>query len=249
MKHSLLLFLVFLLTACGNHRHRENSIEISNHITDIILDDCVDSFFVRKIVSNYPLSQLYSIEIYDDYYFLESDDDRIIYYMHNDSIISKLDAFGRGRGEYYSIAGYAFSQSDSILYVGSSSDSKILCYKVPSFDFITSIECDLGLSAMTYYDNKIIAVCHTKDVDSPRRNGIYEINVKTGRKTLLKEVDYISATNMGTNSFSFCDKDLYIAVPGYDNIIYKYTNKGLVECNVYHYGRLNLKNDFFSASF
>lgn len=245
MKRLIQIFFLVLTVSCNQERHNENSLEIDYNIEDIIMDECIDTFIVKPIKSEYPLSPLFSVQTVDKQYFLESDDDKIIYYMRNDSIISKLDAFGRGRGEYQSISGFAYSERDSILYVASAGQSKILCYSVPSFSFINSFECELCVTTMTYANGNIIAICHTESIDSPKKNGVYEINPITRNYKLLLSLDYLSSVSMGNESFSYYNDELYIVVPGYDNAIYKYNKEGLERTNEFHYGILNLSRDFF----
>ena len=247
MKSIVYVLTLFIMVSCINQRHDEQSIKIENNYIDLPFDECVDSFYVRKLISNNPLTELYLTQVVDDQLFIISEDDRIIYYLKNDSVISKLDAFGRGRGEYFSISGFAYSKEDSILYIGSAGSNKILSYKVPSFSFISSIDCDLELSTMTFWAGKIIAICHTSSIESPRLNGIYEIDVKTGDYKKILDVDYLSAVNMGLNNISFSDSELLISVPGFDNIIYKVTNGGLVPTNEFHYGEMNLDRTFFNV--
>ena len=115
MKSIVYVLTLFIMVSCINQRHDEQSIKIENNYIDLPFDECVDSFYVRKLISNNPLTELYLTQVVDDQLFIISEDDRIIYYLKNDSVVSKLDAFGRGRGEYFSISGFAYSKEDSIL--------------------------------------------------------------------------------------------------------------------------------------
>jgi hypothetical protein len=160
MRNLIFCISIVFLLSCSNPTHNKNSVEISSHIIDITLDECVDSFYVRRIISDTPLSQIHYLQIVNDRLFLW-DNGGIIYYMKGDSIVSKLEAIGRGHGEYQYISAFAFSEPDSALFVHSGSNSKILKYSVPSFDFVSSINCELGIRAMRVYDGKIIAFCST----------------------------------------------------------------------------------------
>jgi hypothetical protein len=246
MRNLIFFISISFILSCNNATHNIDSIKISNHIIDITIDECVDSFYVRRIISDIPLARLYSVQIVNGHYFLW-DNSRIIYYMKDDSIVSKLEAVGRGHGEYQSISAFAFSEPDSTLFIHSGSNSKILKYSVPSFEFISSINCELGVKAMKVYDGKIVAFCSTPSANSLRNNGLYEINPKTGDYNLLLSVDHISVNYIDNTSFFYYNEELYFMVPGYDNTICRYSEGQLTKVNEFHYGKMNLDREFFSV--
>ncbi|HOD68618.1 MAG: 6-bladed beta-propeller [Bacteroidaceae bacterium] len=246
MRNLIFCISIVFLLSCSNPTHNKNSVEISSHIIDITLDECVDSFYVRRIISDTPLSQIHYLQIVNDRLFLW-DNGGIIYYMKGDSIVSKLEAIGRGHGEYQYISAFAFSEPDSALFVHSGSNSKILKYSVPSFDFVSSINCELGIRAMRVYDGKIIAFCSTPGVNSSRHNGLYEINPETGDNNLLLPMNQISSNYIDNTSFFYHNEELCFLVPDYDNTIYKYSEGLLTKTDEFHYGKLNLDREFFAV--
>lgn len=170
---------------------------------------------------------------------------KIIYYVRGDSVISKLDAFGRGHGEYQSLSCFAYCEEESILYVFSSVDQKILLYSVPSFEFISSIPFDYIICSMSYEEGSLIAVCSTNNRNSIRSNGIYSIDVNNGNVRLLMPLDYFSA--YFSNDLSFFHKNgvLYFINPCFDDVIFRVTPERVEKVCEFYYGKYNLKKDFF----
>ena len=122
-----------------------------------------------------------------------------------------------------------------------------MCYKVPTFDYISQIPFTYNMSCMRYWEGNLIAICSTRNVESSRSNGIYSINVKTGETTLLRAMDYFNVYLADNLSFFTKENDLYFFSSGFDNTIIKYSSGELTDVCKYHYGKLNLRKGFFDV--
>lgn len=76
-------------------------------------------------------------------------------------------------GEYITLTQICYSAMDSLLYGYESGKLAIMCYRVPSFEFVKSIKVNTSITAMRYVgDNTILAVGRTPSMDSARINGV-----------------------------------------------------------------------------
>ena len=246
MKKILVPFFLLLVSCCKMH-HNTDSIKIEfSNVKDIDFEDCIDSLYINPIYCDYPISELSRIQIYSNCFFMKDAASKIIYYVSGDSVISKLDAFGRGHGEYQSLSSFAYCEEESMLYVFSSVDQKILLYKVPSFEFISFIPFDYIISCMSYEEGSLIAICTTNNNNSVRSNGIYSIDVNNGNVRLLMPLDFFSAYFSYDLSFFHNKGALYFINPCFDNVIFRVTPERVEKVCEYYYGKYNLNKDFFN---
>ena len=244
----LLVPIFMLLASCCNIRHNTESIKIDfSNVKNVDFEECVDSLYVNPIHCNYPISELSRIQMYKDCFFMKDASNKIIYYVRGDSVISKLDAFGRGHGEYQSLSSFAYSEEDSILYIYSSVDQKILLYSVPSFEFKSFIPFDNNINSMSYESGSLIAICSTHSIKSVRSNGIYNIDVNNGSVRLLMPLDYFSVYFSDDLSFFHKDGVLYFINSCYDNAFFKVTPDRVEKVCEYYYGKYNIDKDYFKT--
>ena len=229
-------------------QHKENSIKMElSKVKTLAFEECLDSAYVNPIHCNYPVSELSSVQMYEDVFLLRDAAKKKIYYVKGDSVESKLDSFGRGPGEYQSLTSYAYCEEENTLYVFSSVDQRIFLYDVPSFEYRTSFPFYYNIISMRCLEGKIIAICSTLNNKAVRSNGIYSIDVREGETKLLLPLDYFSVFFSDDLSFFEKGKDLYLITPGYDNTLFKVTSEGVERMCEFHYGKYNLKKDFFDV--
>lgn len=172
---SVVSVLCFLFYSCDG-----TSVVNVDNVDIVDLDDIRSDIQIIPIKCNVPMDGIDRSIAYDDYIFLLGSSWKTIYCVQKDSVISILDAAGRGRGEYSYISDYAYSQEEHVLYVRG--DGKLLRYSVPDMEFIGSIETDMTSKTMIFLNpDEILANCsfyedNGKDVYS----GFCRVASKTG---------------------------------------------------------------------
>lgn len=243
-----LLFVLFIASflSCNTIQHDESSISISEGYCEIPLTKCADSVWVKGVKSSFPLSEITSGKLFDDNCFFMDSKSRILYYMRSDSIVSMLNSFGRGHGEYESITSYAYNEDEQCVYVYDSGKSQLLKYSVPDFSFISSSTFELRIIAMEYYNQKLLAVC-SNNLGKKSFHGIYEISLNNGSYKLLRKMLFMETHFIEEASFFRDDEFLYLVIPGYDNTICRYDGNSLETISKFFYGSRNLESKIFTV--
>lgn len=181
--------LGMLLVSCSDGT---NVVDV-DHVDIVDLNDIRQDVRIIPIKCGYPMDEIERGIAYDDYIFLLGSSWKTIYCVQKDTVISVLDAAGRGRGEYSYISDYAYSQEEHVLYVRG--DGKLLRYSVPDMEFIGSAETDMTSKTMLFLNpDEILANCsfyeeNGKDVYS----GFCRVSSKTSELIeRLYRLDYIS---------------------------------------------------------
>lgn len=250
--HCLFVAIIAIMTLdCCKEPRNKNSLLIDDEkYSSVLLEDFADSIRVVRIYSSEPMKELENgITYYDkNFLFLGSDDDKTIYCLRNDSVISKLNAVGRGFGEYNTLINVCYSAADSLLYGYVPGKLAIMCYRVPSFEFVKSIRVNTSITAMRYVgDNTILAVGRTPSKDYDRTNGIFKISTVTNEINEIMPINYLSAYLLGSSSFFENDGKQCLIVPGFDNRVYEYSDHKLRELISFNYGKRNLSGDLFET--
>ena len=238
--HCLFVAIIAIMTLdCCKESRNKNSLLIDDEkYSSVLLEDFADSIRVVRIYSSEPMKELENgITYYDkNFLFLGSDDDKTIYCLRNDSVISKLNAVGRGFGEYNTLINVCYSAADSLLYGYVPGKLAIMCYRVPSFEFVKSIRVNTSITAMRYVgDNTILAVGRTPSKDYDRTNGIFKISTVTNEINEIMPINYLSAYLLGSSSFFENDGKQCLIVPGFDNRVYEYSDHKLRELISFNY--------------
>ena len=146
MRKLLVLSIIALLLSC--EKRSESLITISDDKIEQVLLKAKSSVKLISIKSEEPMEDLMTSESlgFGDYLFLISYSRIKLYCVEGDKVISVLNHRGRGPGEYTDIVSYAFSESDTTLYVYSS-DNKLLKYK--GFDFKSVGQCKTNIICST----------------------------------------------------------------------------------------------------
>lgn len=191
MRKLLVLSIIALLLSC--EKLSVNTIKISDDKIEQVLLSKRSSVKLVSIKSEEPMEDLMTSESlgFGDYLFLISYSRTKLYCVKGDKVVSVLNHRGRGPGEYTDILSYAFSESDTTLYV-CSSDYKLLKYK--GFDFKSAGQCktNIKFSTIRVIDKDKLFVRYYDLANS--NIGIAIISSKTGEIIeKLLDFDYSSS--------------------------------------------------------
>ena len=174
---SVVSVLSLLFIGCSD---RTNVVDVDN-VDTVELNDIRSDVRIIPVKCGVPMDEIDRSIAYDDYLFLLGMSWKKIYCVRTDTVISILDAAGRGRGEYSTIDDFAYSQDEHILYV--IADGKLMKYSVPDMEFISSIDIGVTSRRMIFLNPDEIMMCASfieengKDVYS----GLCRVSSKTGQ--------------------------------------------------------------------
>jgi len=167
-------YVAIYMCSCSN---KGTIVDIDN-VEWIELNENNSDIRVVPIKCNYPMDEIYRSIAYDDYIFLLSMSWKTIYCIQGDTVISVLDASGRGHGEYSYINDFSYSEQEKILYI--QGNGQVLKYSVPSMRFIGSFETEKTPGGMLVLNkDHIITKCSFTEGEQVNR-GIYIISANTG---------------------------------------------------------------------
>ena len=135
---------------------------------------------IVPIKCSFPMDEPYRSKGYDDYIFILGMSWKTIYCVQNDTVVSVLDASGRGHGEYSYISNFAYSPQEHILYV--QGNGKLLRYSVPSMTFINSVDMDITATGMEVLNpEELLMECSFYESEKEIYRGICIVSSQTGR--------------------------------------------------------------------
>lgn len=87
---------------------------------------------------------------------------KTIYYFYDNVLRGKLNAVGRGPGEYRMIERFTYSPEEKMLYVTAFTRGLVLKYSVPDMKFCGKIQVDARIGNLSINDDKtfIMAICN-----------------------------------------------------------------------------------------
>lgn len=250
-----LVFAITIMTfnCCKESKDNGSLFVDDEKITSLLLEVFADSIRVAGISSAEPMDELSMLFVYYSYnnlLFLASDDFETIYFIRNDSLISKMHAVGRGPGEYFTLRCICYSTTDSILYGYEPEKHAIMCYSVPAFKYIKSIKMeDLFIRAMQYVgDNKILAVCHTDIAGNENNDGLFEISTDKSEINKIMSTNFFNTALYSYNAAFFeHDGKPGVIVSDFDNVLYEYNDNKLSKLMSFNYGKRNFPSVFFQV--
>ena len=146
----LVAALSLSLYGCGQSAQTVN---VDNVVTVELKESDSDTKII-PIRCSVPMDDILRGICYDDFIFLMGMSRNAIYCVQGDTVVSILEASGRGHGEYSSINDYAYSQDEHILFVYA--DGKLLKYAVPEMAFLESVDMPITPSGMAVLNSKEI---------------------------------------------------------------------------------------------
>lgn len=246
MKTPLLLLAAAMVFASCSHSPEVPTIKNDIlEVEEVWLDDIATDIEVQPIVCDYPLETFHTICGNDSEFVALDENVQTLYYVVDNRVVSKLKTIGRGPREYWNITDIAYSAVDKTLYAYSPDRQSIYCYKMPGFEFAGKRDLKQDVNAMILLDDKNLLLTGY-DYDSCANSGIYRYNLESGAAERIIEANYISKTY--TSASSFCKKsgNVFFAMPGSGNTIYKYDGTVPQPYARIDFGRFNFDNDLFS---
>ena len=244
------LTLATMLTACNSGSKNQNSDEwvIKNDVwkvEDIDFDEIAEVVDIKPIVSDEPIDDISYIKgVSND--FITSGSWRTFYNIKDGRLVGKLHAVGRGPGEYSQINSCTYLPADS-LYYGYSTQGQIMCYKTPSFKFVSKFETDFfiyDMFAISRNQLLLSAILLPKD----DRNQYSREEVVSGvflfdGDSLTKVIDIYGDQNMSP-IYSLSGDDVLISVKQEDFTINlcRYSNGQITKVATIDYGDMEISN-------
>jgi len=182
------LSAVFLFFGCGKS---SKDVDVNN-VEIVKLNNLNSDIRIVPVKCDFPMEGIYRGLAYDNYTFLLGESHKTVYCMQKDSIVSVLDASGRGHGEYSSINDFAYSQEEQILYV--IADGKLMKYSVPEMNYISSTNLSITPMGMIVVNAKeILMKCSfSEDNQKDVYRGLCLVSSETGNVLeRVCDLDYI----------------------------------------------------------
>ena len=112
----LLSFSLFsIMTGC-KEKYSNNVLDF-DIVEEVDLSPLTSDIDIIPIKCSVPMDGIREAKAYNDYIILEGDDQKRIYCVKEDSVISILNSVGRGHGEYTYIDDFAYDEKTHVLYV------------------------------------------------------------------------------------------------------------------------------------
>ena len=208
-----LLLVVWLLCDC---RDQGTVVEVDN-VEWIELNEQNSDINIVPIKCSFPMDDIFRCIGYDDYIFMLSMSRKQIYCIQGDSVISVLDASGRGHGEYSYINDFTYSKEEQILYV--QGNGKYYLYSVPSMSFVRYFESDITPGGMMVLNsNEILMKCSYYEGKEDVYRGVCIISSQTG-EVLRKccDFDYINTQWFMQRDLSMCEDGVLFPINSFYN--------------------------------
>lgn len=142
LKMLLMSGLCMMCCGCGTTSQK---VDVDN-VEIVELAESNSDIQIIPIKCDIPMDAILCGISYDDYVFLMGLMRTSIYCVQEDTVVSILNASGRGHGEYTSINDFAYSPDEKLLYVNA--DGKLLKYSVPEMEFQESVDLAVTPSTM-----------------------------------------------------------------------------------------------------
>lgn len=237
MRKSLLaIAFVFMLSGCSK---KQDSLLLSDEIIEEVnLEDIATDVQVYRVKCSEPMKGIGMFQGIGDIIFGLSEDSHTIYWIKGDTVIAKLDKYGRGHGEYTWIEGFAYAQKDSILFIRTV-DNRLMKYQGLECKYIGETP-DFPSAPTMQAINSNTLLAHTY-IDRGNNTGhhcLSLIDIETGN--VIKEVCSMdNAQSLFFNRFLCQTGDSIIFIipgPGKDdNQLYLYYNDKLTNILSFRY--------------
>ena len=227
-KSILVLALLSLLTGCSKNKSTalllpDDIIEEVN-FEDITCD--VQVFSLKSSCLMKGIEMLYGI---DDLIFGISEDHRTIYWIKGDYVISVLEKYGRGHGEYTYINDFTYYPQDSILYVHTI-DDRLMRFQGLNGKYLGECSEFQGSTGMHAIDSRTLLANGSYDgEDGLIHKGLFLIDAETGELgKMVCPMDNAQSlfNNDETRNYQSGDS-IWFIVPGPgddDNVVYMFLN-------------------------
>lgn len=205
----------------------------ANDVQDVVLiddDDAIEVNFedvatdirVVPLESDEALPKYSSVQCYGKEMIFANDNGSSLYYFIDNKFISKLNAVGRGPGEYLTLGAYAYCPKEKILYVktigaGDFSES-IMYYSVPDMKYIGKVPVSGQVQYFTEYDeNSFLAVMKNNSADSCSINIIDKKSGNVIKK--VQDINWYAYTHSYETMSSYNKNNRAYAISCFNNSI------------------------------
>lgn len=228
----LLLLSTVLLFGC-KHNDSDFVIIDDDDAIDVDFEDVATDIRVVKLEGDEVLPPCLSIQYYDNEMIFANKNGSSLYYFIDNKYTSKLNAVGRGPGEYLVLGAYVYCPKEKMLYVKTTSvgdlSESIMCYSVPDMKYKGKIHITGQIQYFTEYnENSFLAALKNNSVDSC---SISIIDKKSGN--IIKKVQDI-------NWFAY--RSSYETMSGYNKNNHVYA----ISCFNNSIGTINKDGEFVS---
>ena len=176
-----IICLLPLLAGCSDSK--KTAILLSDDIIEEVnFEDIASEIRVFSVKCSEPMKGIEMFYGIGDFIFGISEDHHTLYWIKGDKVVSKLDKYGRGHGEYLYIEGIAYAPEDSILFVRTT-DSRLIRYQGLNCTFIGETQKFPSASPFIAVDSKTILANSAILGDDRNHQGLCLIDVETGQMT------------------------------------------------------------------
>jgi hypothetical protein len=195
----LVLLLLLLMLNC---KQQDPNVVIINDddALEVNFDDVATDIRVVPIKSEELINGSIMMLSYNDHELLMLDNrQKTIYYFYDNVLRGKLNAIGRGPGEYKMIDKFTYSPEEKMLYVTVFTRGLVLKYSVPDMKFCGKIQVDARIGNLAINDNKtfLMAICN----DSLTQYSTQIVDKISG--DTLKRVQMLNASQYNSSDRSF----------------------------------------------
>lgn len=227
-KSILVLAFLSLLTGCS--KNKSTSLLLPDDIIEEVnFEDIACDIQVFSLKSPYLMKGIEMLYGIDDLVFGISEDHRTIYWIKGDSVISVLEKYGRGHGEYTYINDFTYYPQDSILYVHTI-DDRLMRFQGLNGKYLGECSEFQGNTGMHAIDSRTLLANGSYDgEDGLTHQGLFLIDAETGKLgKMICPMDYAQGlfNNDETRNYQSGDS-IWFIVPGPgddDNIVYMFLN-------------------------
>lgn len=202
------LFFVLFLCNCSD----QGVVVDVDNVEWIELNDENSDIRIVPIKCSLPMDDIIRCVGSEDYTFLLGMSRKQIYCVKGDSVVSVLDASGRGHGEYSYINDFTYSEEEKILYV--QGNGGFYLYNVPSMTFERSFDSEITPGGMIVLNpNEILMKCSYYDGKEDVYRGVCIVSSHTGEVlNKCSDFDYINTQWFMQRDLSMCAQGILYPV-------------------------------------
>ena len=159
----LVLLLLLLMLNC---KQQDPNVVIINdddalevNIEDVATDIRVVPLKSEELINGWKNMWSYN----DNELFIQDRYGKIIYYFYDNVLRGKLDAVGRGPGEYTAIEWFAYSPEEKMIYITQYTRGLVMKYSVPDMKFCGKIQVNGRIGNLSINDDKTLLMAYLDD--------------------------------------------------------------------------------------
>jgi hypothetical protein len=187
-----------MICSCKQSAQNASNVVVFNDddAIEVNFEDVATNVRVVPIKSDSLIGGCYELQCYGDELFLKDNQHKSIYYFKNNEYKAKLNAVGRGPGEYTNRDDFTYCRDDKLLYIRTTG-SVVMWYSVPDMSYQGKMQSDRYFRAIYSHDKNTLLLPTTIE------DSIYNISLvdkSTGK--IIKDVQKISGFAFARSSES-----------------------------------------------